>query len=66
VEQTAALVVALPPQSLASAGRTFAHNGFSAERARGSLWLNFTPHRLIRRYSEYAWLNKPVSSPLAS
>jgi hypothetical protein len=34
-----------------------AKDGVAAGRAPRPLWPGFTPHRLVRRYSDYAWLN---------
>jgi hypothetical protein len=66
VERNFSLVVALPLRPLSAVGRCSEHDGSYGERTPRSLWLDFTPHRLIRRYSEYAWLNNPGSPTLAS
>ena len=29
----------------------------ASKRASRALWPGFTPHRVVRRYSDYAWLN---------
>jgi hypothetical protein len=65
VKNPVALSVALSPRPRTDRGQVFAQ-GVSTQRALRSLWLNFTPHRLMRRYSDYAWLNKSASSQFAS
>jgi hypothetical protein len=66
MEQSVALVVAPQSRPLTGGGCAFMQDGFYIDRAPRSLWRDFTPHRLIRRYSDYAWLNKPVPPSLAS
>lgn len=35
----------------------FGNAGAHSDREIRTLWHDFTPHRLVRRYSHYAWLH---------